>query len=175
MNLKNDASIGFILALTTAVLWGSVPIAIREIVPNMNPITLVWYRFILSFSLLFVILALKHQLPKKRQFMNPRVLLLLFIATLGLSGNFTLFSAALLYISPTVTQVVAQLSSVGLLLAGLIVFKEHLKPSQAVGVVILILGLGLFFNTSIIEILTQLTTYSKGVLLALCAATIWVI
>lgn len=175
MNLKNDATIGFILALTTAVLWGTVPIAVREIVPNMSPVTLVWYRFILSFSLLSIILGFKHQLPQRKQFMNKRVLLLLFIATLGLSGNFTLFSAALLYISPTVTQVVAQLSSVGLLLAGLIVFKEHLKPSQAVGVIILIIGLGLFFNTSIIEIFTQLTTYSKGVLLAVGAATIWVI
>lgn len=175
MNFKNDATIGFILALTTAILWGTVPIAVREIVPNMSPVTLVWYRFILSFSILFIILALKQQLPKRKQFMNKRVLLLLFIATLGLSGNFTLFSAALLYISPTVTQVVAQLSSVGLLLAGLIVFKEHLKPSQAIGVMILIIGLGLFFNSSIIEIFTQLTTYSKGVLLAICAATIWVI
>lgn len=175
MNLKNDATIGFLLALTTAVLWGSVPIAVREIVPNMSPVTLVWYRFILSFSLLLIILALKHQLPQKKQFMNSRVLLLLFIATLGLAGNFTLFSAALLYISPTITQVVAQLSSVGLLLAGLIVFKERLKPSQILGVIILIIGLGLFFNTSIIEILTQLTTYSKGVLLAVCAATVWVI
>lgn len=175
MNFKNDATIGFLLALTTAVLWGTVPIAVREIVPNMSPVTLVWYRFALSFSLLFIILVLKQQLPKRTQFMNKRVLLLLFIATLGLSGNFTLFSAALLYISPTVTQVVAQLSSVGLLLAGLIVFKEHLKLSQAIGVMILIVGLGLFFNSSIIEIFTQLTTYSKGVLLAICAATIWVI
>lgn len=175
MNLKNDATIGFLLALTTAVLWGTVPIAVREIVPNMSPVTLVWYRFILSFSMLFIILAAKHQLPQKKQFMSSRVLLLLFIATLGLAGNFTLFSAALIYISPTVTQVVAQLSSVGLLLAGLIIFKERLKPSQVVGVIILIIGLGLFFNTSIIEILTELTTYSKGVLLAMCAATVWVI
>lgn len=175
MDFKNDATIGFLLALTTAILWGTVPIAVREIVPNMTPVTLVWYRFLLSFGLLFIILFSKRQLPQKKQFMNKRVLLLLFIATLGLAGNFTLFSAALLYISPTVTQVVAQLSSVGLLLAGLIVFKEQLKPSQAVGVIILILGLGLFFNTSIIEILTELTTYSKGVLLAVCAATIWVV
>lgn len=175
MDFKNDATIGFLLALTTAILWGTVPIAVREIVPNMTPVTLVWYRFLLSFGLLFIILLSKRQLPQKKQFMNKRVLLLLFIATLGLAGNFTLFSAALLYISPTVTQVVAQLSSVGLLLAGLIVFKEQLKPSQAVGVIILILGLGLFFNTSIIEILTELTTYSKGVLLAVCAATIWVV
>lgn len=175
MDFKNDATIGFLLALTTAILWGTVPIAVREIVPNMTPVTLVWYRFLLSFGLLFIILLSKRQLPQKKQFMNKRVLLLLFIATIGLAGNFTLFSAALLYISPTVTQVVAQLSSVGLLLAGLIVFKEQLKPSQAVGVIILILGLGLFFNTSIIEILTELTTYSKGVLLAICAATIWVV
>lgn len=175
MDFKNDATIGFLLALTTAILWGTVPIAVREIVPNMTPVTLVWYRFLLSFGLLFIILLSKRQLPQKKQFMNKRVLLLLFIATIGLAGNFTLFSAALLYISPTVTQVVAQLSSVGLLLAGLIVFKEQLKPSQAVGVIILILGLGLFFNTSIIEILTELTTYSKGVLLAVCAATIWVV
>lgn len=175
MDFKNDATIGFLLALTTAILWGTVPIAVREIVPNMTPVTLVWYRFLLSFGLLFIILLSKRQLPQKKQFMNKRVLLLLCIATIGLAGNFTLFSAALLYISPTVTQVVAQLSSVGLLLAGLIVFKEQLKPSQAVGVIILILGLGLFFNTSIIEILTELTTYSKGVLLAVCAATIWVV
>lgn len=175
MNLKNDATIGFILALTTAILWGTVPIAVREIVPNMSPVTLVWYRFILSFGILFLILILKQQLPQKRQLMHSKVILLLLIATLGLSGNFVLFSAALLYISPTVTQVVAQLSSVGLLLAGLIVFKERLQASQILGVIILISGLLLFFNSSIIEIFTQLTTYSKGVLLAVFAASIWVI
>ena len=43
---------GLLLALTTAVLWGILPIKLKEVLQVMDPITVTWYRLLVSGVLL---------------------------------------------------------------------------------------------------------------------------
>ncbi|MCH9697352.1 MAG: EamA family transporter, partial [Gammaproteobacteria bacterium] len=40
--------LGFILALSTALLWGLLPIALKKLLLQMDAFTVTWYRFFAS-------------------------------------------------------------------------------------------------------------------------------
>lgn len=107
------------------------------------------------------ILAIKGKLPPMRIFRKPRWLVLLAIATGGLFGNFILFSSSLQYLSPTASQVIGQLSPVGMMVASVVILKSACA-APVVGALMLLSGLVMFFNTSLIEIFTRLTDYTWG-------------
>ncbi|ENA1754909.1 DMT family transporter [Yersinia ruckeri] len=174
MNTKQQAGLGILLALTTAVFWGVLPIAMKQVLEVMDPFTIVWYRFTLASLGLGFILASRRQLPSLTLFRQPKWLLLLVVATCGLLGNFLFFSSSLQYLSPTASQVIGQLSPVGMMLASVLILKERMRITQVIGAMMLICGLLLFFNTSLLEIFTRLTDYTLGVALGVCAAMIWV-
>lgn len=89
--MKQQAGIGIILALTTAMCWGALPIAMKQVLEVMAPPTVVFYRFLMASIGLGALLAIKGKLPPMRIFRKPRWLVLLAIATGGLFGNFILF------------------------------------------------------------------------------------
>ena len=173
--MKQQAGIGILLALTTAVCWGALPIAMKQVLTVMEPPTVVFYRFLMASLGLGSILAIRGKLPPLRLFRKPRWLALLAIATGGLFGNFLLFSSSLQYLSPTASQVIGQLSPVGMMVASVVVLKEKMRGTQVIGAIMLLCGLVMFFNTSLIEIFTRLTDYTLGVIFGVLAATVWVI
>lgn len=166
--------IGMLLALTTAIFWGALPIAMKQVVEIMTPATIVWYRFFVAFVGLGLWLSWRKTLPKMASFQTPRIVFLL-LATLGLAGNFILFNSALQYLTPPVVQVVIQLAPVILLLTSAWLFKEKLTINQSIGVSILFIGLMLFFNERLIELITSLSNYTLGVMMAVSAALVWVV
>jgi drug/metabolite transporter (DMT)-like permease len=172
--MKQQASVGFVLAIVTAMCWGALPIAMKQVLEVMDPPTVVFYRFLLAGIGLAPILAMRGQLPPLRMFRKPRWLGLLAIATGGLFGNFILFSSSLQYLNPTASQVIGQLSPVGLMVASVIVLKEKMRGTQVVGALMLLSGLIMFFNTSLVEIFTRLTDYTWGVIFGVGAASSWV-
>lgn len=175
MDSKSQAPVGIMLALITAMSWGSLPIAMKQVLVIMDPFTVVWYRFSMAAIVLGCILTAKRRLPPRVIFSRPRWLILVLIATCGLMGNFVLFSSSLQFLSPTASQVIGQLSPVGMMLASVIILKERMRITQVIGATMLIFGLILFFNTSLIEIFTRLTDYTLGVLFGVGAASVWVI
>ncbi|WP_145556522.1 DMT family transporter [Yersinia canariae] len=174
MDTKQQAGLGIFLALTTAVFWGALPIAMKQVLEVMEPYTIVWYRFMMAAVGLGIILASRRQLPSLKLFRQRRWLILLIIATCGLLGNFIFFSSSLQYLSPTTSQVIGQLSPVGMMVASVLILKERMRITQVIGAGMLICGLLLFFNTSLHEIFTRLTDYTLGVALGVCAAVVWV-
>lgn len=82
--MKQQAGIGILLALTTAMCWGALPIAMKQVLEVMEPPTVVFYRFLMASIGLGTILAVKGKLPPLRLFRKPRWLVLLAIATGGL-------------------------------------------------------------------------------------------
>lgn len=172
--MKQQAGIGILLALTTAVCWGALPIAMKQVLEVMEPPTVVFYRFLMASVGLGAILAVKKKLPPLRIFRKARWLVLLAIATGGLFGNFILFSSSLQYLSPTASQVIGQLSPVGMMIASVFILKEKMRGTQVIGAIMLLSGLVLFFNTSLIEIFTRLTDYTWGVIFGVGAAMVWV-
>ncbi|KAB7694202.1 EamA family transporter [Plesiomonas shigelloides] len=171
--LRQQATIGCLLALLTAVFWGALPIAMKQALEVLDPYTIVWFRFVSATLGLGLWLAWRRGLPSPvLLWRNYRALLL--VATLGLAGNFLLFNSALQYLSPAVVQVVIQLAPVLLLLASVWILKEPLQRHQGIGLLLLLGGMLLFFNERLYELFTSLSSYTLGVLLAVAAAVVWV-
>ncbi len=55
--MKQQAGIGILLALTTAMCWGALPIAMKQVLEVMEPPTVVFYRFLMASIGLGTILA----------------------------------------------------------------------------------------------------------------------
>lgn len=142
--MKQQPLLGFLFALITAMAWGSLPIALKQVLSVMTPQTIVWYRFIVAFLALFILLAYKKKLP---QFLKGgQFIWLVVIGVIGLSGNFFLFNSSLKFIDPSSAQIFIHFSSFGMLICGLFVFKEKLGLHQKIGLALLLVGLVLFFN-----------------------------
>ena len=64
--VKQSMALGITFALITAVLWGAVPIAMKQLLTDMTPYTIVWYRFVISAVGLGIVLAVQGKLPSLR-------------------------------------------------------------------------------------------------------------
>lgn len=166
--------LGLGLALVTAVCWGVLPVALKIILTGLDAYTLVWYRFAVSAAVLLLILAATGNLPKFAT-IGSRGWLLLGIGLAGLLANYLFYTLGLHFSTPTVTQVVIQLAPIFFLLAGLVVFKEPLSWMQRVGVALLILGLLLFFNRRLPQLMQLSVGEGLGVGLVALSALAWAI
>lgn len=163
--------IGFFFALVAVIAWGSLPIALQQVVAVMTPQTIVWYRFVVAAIGLLIILGFSRKLPKRTQFL-PRYRTLALIGVIGLAGNFFLFNSSLKYIQPAIAQIFGQLSSFAMMIFGIVFFKERFRLNQKIGLVLLIIGLVLFFNDRF-GLFFSLNADSIGILLAAGAALVW--
>ncbi|WP_392558532.1 DMT family transporter [Orbus mooreae] len=170
---QQNVKMGFLLAMLTAIMWGVVPIAMKYALEVVDPYTIVWYRFIISAIGLTIWLGYKKQFPDFTIFKKRRRFIMLMVAGFGLLGNFILFASGVKYLSPTTSQVVAQLGIVFFMISSAIVFKERLRPSQIIGISILLIGLVLFFNKNILDMFANFSQHGFGVLLTSLAAISW--
>ncbi len=93
--------LGFTMSLTTAVLWGLLPIALKVALTGMDAYTITWWRFAVSMLGLGVFLAWRGQLPRMRG-AGSRAWTLLGIALVTLLGNYVLYLVALDHTTPSV-------------------------------------------------------------------------
>jgi len=164
--------LGLVLALTTALCWGLLPIALKLLLGRMDPLTITWYRLAVAGAVLGLFLKLKHRLPVPLT-LDRSSWGALGICVLGLTGNFVLYILGLSRASPTVTQVVIQLSPLLLLLGGLVVFRERFTALQWGGLLVLIGGMLLFFNRRLPELTHVSGGVGLGVMLLVIAAILW--
>lgn len=164
---------GLSLALLTAFLWGILPVKLKQVLQAMDPITVTWFRLVVSGGLLFIYLAATRKLPSFRVLGRTR-LVLVVVAVLGLVGNYVCYLFGLRLLSPGTAQLVIQMGPILLLVSSLFVFKERFSLGQALGLLVLLTGFGLFFNQRLEELMTSLSEYTAGVLLTLLASFVWV-
>lgn len=139
-----NATRGLLMTLVTVQMWALLPMAMKQVLQVLDPQTILACRFLVAAGVLGWFLQRRGRLPSWR--VVRRYPLWFGIGTLGLVGNFWLFSAALLYITPAAAQVLGQISPFLLLFAGVLFFKESIGRHQWVGTVLLFAGIGLFFN-----------------------------
>lgn len=163
---------GMVLALVTAVLWGVLPIKLKQVLQVMDPITVTWYRLLVSGSILLLYLAASRRLPRVRP-LGRKGGWLLVLAIAGLSANYVLYLIGLKLLSPGTTQLVIQVAPILLLISSLFVFRERFSLGQGMGLAVLLLGFTLFFNQRLDELLSSLSDYTAGVLIVLLAAFVW--
>ena len=162
---------GLALALTAAVLWGVLPIALEVVLEGLDPYTITWYRLASAGLILFLILAGRAGLPRLQSF-NRSAWLMLGVGLLGLTGNYVLYVKAVAYTSPTVAQTVIQLGPMFLLLGGLAILKERFSRLQWTGFALLLAGLLLFFNLRLPELI-HVSAFGRGVGLLVIGAVVW--
>ncbi|MGC6247532.1 DMT family transporter [Bisgaard Taxon 45] len=170
--MKQQPLLGFLFAFTAACMWGSLPIALQQVLNVMDAQTVVWFRFAVAAIGLFFILNVTKKLPNWTV-LRLRHWLLILLGIVGLSANFLLYNVALHYIPPTTSQIFSPLTSFGMLLAGVLLFKETFALHQKMGLGLLILGLILFFNQRAEDFL-QFSTYVKGIVICISASLVWV-
>jgi drug/metabolite transporter (DMT)-like permease len=98
---------------------------------------------------------------------------LVALAVCGLVGNYVLYLIGLKMLSPGTTQLVIQMGPVLLLISSIFLFKERFSLGQGIGLLVLLIGFGLFFNQRLIELLTSLGDYTAGILTVLLASAVW--
>lgn len=155
--------------------WSVLPITLRLATRQLDPYTLTWYRFFLSALVIGGILAVRGGLPRWAQLRRVRPMALLVAATLGLAINYVLYLVSLDYVSPTVGTVITQLGPLLLMFSGVWIFGEHLSRRQLIGVVLLIVGLLLFFNRRLAELADLSGRAGVGTLILLAASVTWAV
>ena len=166
---------GVWLALVTVVCWSVLPITLRIASRQLDPYTLTWYRFAVSAIVLFAVLGMRRTLPALSRIRVPRSAGLIVLATAGLVANYVLYLVSLSYVSPTISTVITQLGPLLLMLGGVVLFHERMSRTQTIGVVLLVVGLFLFFNRRLVELMDISGRAGIGAIILLVASVVWAV
>ncbi|MFH1568875.1 MAG: DMT family transporter [Gemmatimonadota bacterium] len=176
MNLHRSsgrAGLGLGLALLTALVWGSLPVALKILIRHLDPLTVTWARFLVAGLLLLVSGAGRLRPGTWR--VGWLWVVLLLAATVGMCGNYAFYVLGLAHTTPTTAQLVIQLSPLFLMAGSLVIFGERFGPRQWLGFAVLLAGLGAYFSDRIGELLAGWEGLGGGVLLIFAAALSWAV
>lgn len=171
--ITGKSLIGLLLALTTAILWGILPIALKIVLDVLTANTITAIRFLAAAVIVGIWLAARGKLPKAALLFTPKIARLMLIAVAGLLSNYIMYLSGLNHLSAETAQVVIQLAPFLMMIGGVFIFKEHLLKWQKAGAVILVTGLLLFFNERLVQLILQAGSETLGVLLVIAAAITW--
>ncbi len=169
---QKDEIKGIILVGITALCWSFVAIALKIVVVEVPPATIVWFRFTLSFVGLCILIS-KTNPSYFRILKRPPWLLLLAGSTLGL--NYLGILLGVHYTTPSTAQVVIQIGPVLFAVSGLILFKEKINKWQGIGFIIAITGLAIFYNRQATLLFEEINRFNKGVMWTIIAAVGWAV
>jgi drug/metabolite transporter (DMT)-like permease len=164
--------LGVSLSIITAIFWGLLPIALKALLTSLDAVTVTWFRFVFSALCVGIYLGLKTKSHQQKR-LNLNLFSLLMIAILGLIANYLCYLIGLEKTTPSTAQIVIQLAPILLLLGGLIFFKESFSKRQCFGLLLFLMGLGLFFNQRVDELLRASSQYTQGIVYVVIAALTW--
>lgn len=172
--LSGRWQLGFWLALTTAVLWGAVPLAMTPLIAHLDAVTISWFRFASSGLCLLAFFAARGRLRWPHS--AGRTAAWLFaLAVLMLIGNYVLYVQSLHFIAAPVAQTVVQLAPVLLMLLSLWLFGERFTTWQWGGFVLLLGGITAFCAERLRVSDAGIDIFSTGVGLMVLAAALWAV
>ncbi|MEZ5197262.1 MAG: DMT family transporter [Bacteroidales bacterium] len=172
MVIKDTRIKGVFFASVTAVFWGFLAIALKMATPLMDPLTIVWFRFLVAFTVLFL-----YFLITNKSYLNILVKppMYVVIASLGLGINYIAFLYGLKLTTPGTAQVLIQIGPIFLGVVGLVFFKEKISLRQGIGFLIAGIGLFLFYRQSINKMVGEEDMFNMGILWIVVAAMAWVV
>ena len=164
--------LGLTLTLITTLMWTVLPLGLKILLDVMDPVTITWYRFLMSAGVFWLLLRGSGNFPVIRNRARG-VYMLLAICGIGLYSNYLLFLCGLDRVTPGAAQVLIQSGPMFLLLGSLIVFREPFSKWQWFGFVVLLVGMRLFFNQQWDELFGSFGRFTVGAVMILLAALLW--
>ena len=163
---KNKRLLGHVLALLTAIVWGTSFISTKQLLTDLSPFEILFLRFAIGYIALWVLY------PKRLKFTDWKTEISIFLA--GLSGVTVYFLAENYALTYTYASNVSLLVSVAPLLTGVLAhffLSDKLKKNFMIGFLVAIIGIALvsFSGTTVLKL------NPKGDLLAVGAALLWAI
>lgn len=163
---------GVFYATITAFLWGFLPIFLKVSLNDLDAISIVWFRFIFAFSILFLYYLLSD---KKQLKIIKRPPLLLIIAALALGANYLGFMNGINYTTPSNAQIIMQTAPILLTLVSVLFFKERLNRKQVIGFGIAGIGLFLFYRNQLQAFIQDADAFNTGFMWIEFGAIMWVL
>jgi drug/metabolite transporter (DMT)-like permease len=130
------------MAFSTAVLWGFLAIGLKVATTQLSVPSIIAFRFVFAAVLLATLLGMSDRSQLKVMRRPPAWALL---AGLGLAGNYYGFLQGLHLTNPSTAQVLIQVAPLLLAGAGVWLFQERMRLSQALGAVPAAAGFLLFY------------------------------
>ncbi|MGQ1910300.1 DMT family transporter [Marinifilum sp. RC60d5] len=171
INVSNNYK-GILFAMLTALLWGFLPIFLKVALKSVDPISIVWFRFSFSFSVLFLYYLFTD---RKQLHIIVRPPIILIVAAIALGINYIGFLQGLNYTSPSNAQIIIQSGPIMLALAGVIFFKERLNLKQILGFGIAGIGLFLFYQNQLKLFIHDTNAFNLGFFWIELGAVTWVL
>jgi drug/metabolite transporter (DMT)-like permease len=165
--------LGLLLALSTAIMWGVLPVALKGVMETLDPFTVTFFRFSLAGVLLTPYLWATRRLTSFPTLLSLGLGGQFLLAGLLLACNYGLYIVGLEKTTSEAAQVMIQLAPMLLLVAGIWVFNEPFSRLQWLGVVSFVSGLGLFFNHHAGDLFVTFNDYGLGMLMVIVAAICW--
>jgi len=161
---------GILLAVTTAVLWGILAIALKVALNYFDSYTIVWLRFLVATLTLVTYYAFAK--PALLNIYKRPPWKMLLAASL-LAGNYIGYVQGIHYAGPAVTQIIIQTGPVILGIIGFSIFKEKISLLRGIGFAIATIGFLVFYFNQINEMHSPKEALNIGVLWILGAAVSW--
>jgi len=169
--VKPNKRVGLFLLTVAVLILGTLPLILKLLVQVVDPVTLTWFRFTGSATILAV-LGRRGIFDDLKSNCSRRGVALALTTSAGLTGNYVFFMMGLQYLSPSTVHIVLQVAPFLVLAGGIVFFREPLTLKLSWGVLLLAIGSALFFNQRYEEI--QLgTDFVIGVGIALISAFGW--
>lgn len=168
----NNNTKGLLYASFTALLWGFLAIALKVALDDLNPVTVVWFRFTTAFFFL-LILMLFFDRTFIKTFRKPPWMLI--IAAFFLGMNYYGFITGIHYTTPSSAQVFIQIGPVSLGLSGIFLFKEKLTWKHITGFLMLITGFVIFYSQQVNGLLSGGQEFTKGMFFVIFGGLSWAV
>ncbi len=134
----NKRTYAMLLVAIAAIIWGTNPIITKFVLAETNPFTIAFYRFLIGFFVISLVLAFKKRgagFPKIESAHFPYILLSGIIAL-----DIILYNVSLTYTSAINVGVLFRLSAVMIVIGSVLFFREKLKMKNILAIILALLG-----------------------------------
>lgn len=167
--MKNKA---YVLLSFAGILWGFQPVVVKFIVAEMNPPTLVSFRYLLLSATLFLLMKITH----KKDFIPPKScwLPLIIMGITGVSLNNGSQFTGLQYSTVANATLIAAMTPAVTSLLAFVFLRERLALLQWIGIIISISGTLYLISNGNLDIILHIS-FNLGDILFFVAQLSWAI
>lgn len=161
---------GIVFASIAAFMWAFLAIALKVMVVDIEPSTIVWARFTIAFTILSVFYLLKRPSALK---IIARPPLKSVIAGAALGLNYVAFVYGIKNTTPNIAQILVQTGPLFFTIAGILIFKERFSRTQIIGLGVAVTGFYIFYKYQLDSFNEDHEVFDLGVFSVIFAGLVW--